>query len=155
GYKELAVNAALQFLHEQGWIEQTPDGKYFLTKPETRRPQLNFRLVTERKKFAEERLRTLIEYAAGYRCRRAQILNYFGQNLDAPCTGCDVCDSENPSSQSDALSPAKTPLSATPQSDFIARAILQAAMDFGGRLGRSLIAGVLAASKRKKILELN
>ncbi len=155
GNKEIAVNAALQFLHEQQWVEQTADGKYFLTQPEVRRPQLNFRLVTDRKKFADERLKTLIEYAAGYECRRAGILHYFGQQLTVPCSGCDVCISEKKSSQPDARSSETTPLSATEQSDRMARTILQAVTDFGGRIGRALIAGVLVASKRKKIIESN
>jgi HRDC domain/HEAT repeats/RQC domain len=43
---------------------------------------------------------------------------------------------------------------ATFESDRVARAILQVVSDIGGRLGRTLIAGILAASKRKKIFEL-
>ncbi len=38
------------------------------------------------------RLQQMVEYAEGNtRCRRAVILEYFGQQLSGPCSGCDVC----------------------------------------------------------------
>lgn len=46
------------------------------------------------------------------------------------------------------------PVEATAESDEVARAILRASSDLGGRLGRILIAEILLGSRRKKILEL-
>jgi ATP-dependent DNA helicase RecQ len=146
----ITVSAALQILYEQHWLNMTPDGKYQIARPEHARPQVNFRDFGERRKRANDRLKTMIEYAAGNECRRTQILNYFGQTFTAPCEACDVCvPRETPISASRAMTG-----TATEESNRIARIILQTVAEFGGRLGRGLIADILSGSKRRQIIEL-
>jgi ATP-dependent DNA helicase RecQ len=148
---ELSVNAALQMLYEQQWVRITSDGKYTAARM-VERPQLDTRPLSERRHRVGEQLKKMIEYAAGTNCRRAQILRYFGQQFAPPCDGCDVCAEAVTEAQTQAA-PITWP-EATEASNRVARVILQAAADFGGRLGRQLIADVLAGSKRKRIAEL-
>ncbi len=146
---ELSVNAALQFLYEQSWLAMSADGKYVLAQPDAKRFQLDLRPLHERRKHAEERFQRMIEYAAMGECRRHLILGYFGQHFVAPCAACDVCTAATTTVS------APPQFQATEESDRVARIILQAADDFGGRLGRSLIAEVLGGSKAKRITERN
>lgn len=148
---ELAVNAALQLLYEQQWATITPEGRYAIAR-ESDHPRFDFRPQAERRNRVGERLRKIIEYAASARCRRAQILHYFGQSFEPPCDGCDVCAAAAVDAQPAAAT--ISPAEATEASDRTARLILQTAEEFGGRLGRQLIADVLAGSRRKRITEL-
>ena len=151
---ELAVNAALQALYEQQWATISKDGRYGLMKPEILHPRVDFRPLTARRNRVGERLKKVIEYAASPHCRRAQILHYFDQPFTAPCGNCDVC-LNTVSSASAVNSEAALPAAAaTEASDRIARAILEAAEGFGGRLGRTLIAEILTGSKNKRVIEM-
>lgn len=141
---EIAINASLQLLYEQGAVEMTPDGKYFAHNAEARMPDIDFRSVIERRKHAEARLRKIIEYASSSRCRRAQILDYFGQQYEPPCDDCDVCCRVERKASAQITE-------ATPEADRVARIILEATIEANGRVGRSLVADMLAGSKRKRI----
>ena len=157
GKQEIAINAALQMLIEQQWARITADGKYQIEKPEITIPKIDSHSLRERRGRANERLRKMIAYALDARCRRAQILGYFGQDFSPPCGACDVCAStlSAPPAQDAAPIEPAVELSANTNSDRVARIILQSVAEFGGRLGRTLIADVLAGSKRKRIIELN
>jgi ATP-dependent DNA helicase RecQ len=146
---EITVNAALQLLYEQQWLRLESDGKYALADARAESLQLDFKPLNERRRYADRRLRAMIEYAAKDECRRAQILHYFGQSFAPPCEACDVCDAPLEARA------VKITEEGTPASDRVARTILEAAKDFGGRLGRTVIADVLAGSKRKQILNAN
>ncbi len=146
----ITVSAALQILYEQQWLNMTPDGKYQIARFEQTRPQVNFRDVGLRRKRANERLKKMIAYAAGNQCRRAQILDYFGQRFAPPCEACDVCAPTDVARSA----PRAVEAPANEESDRVARIILQTVASFRGRLGRSLIAGVLSGSKRRQIIEL-
>ncbi|HEX4947349.1 MAG TPA: HRDC domain-containing protein, partial [Blastocatellia bacterium] len=150
GLPELSVNAALQLLYEQNWLALSNDGKYVQAQPDVKKFNLDFRPLHERRKHAEERFQKMIEFAAADVCRREVVLRYFGQRFAAPCNACDVCTAATTTAVS---TPAQ--FQATEESDRVARIILQAADDFGGRIGRSLIADVLGGSKAKKITERN
>ena len=58
-------------------------------RPSWRR--VDWSAVRRRRREALDRIRTVERYAAGGRCRRAELLAYFGQKLPR-CAGCDVCD---------------------------------------------------------------
>ena len=148
---ELSVNAALQLLYEQQWATITPEGRYAAAR-ESDHPRFDFKPQTERRNRVGERLRKMIEYAAGARCRRAQILHYFGQQFEPPCDGCDVCEAAAIDARPEAATISLP--EATEASDRVARLILQTTEEFGGRVGRQLIADVLAGSRRKRITEL-
>ncbi len=149
--REIGVNAALQMLYEQGWVAVMPDGKYALTQPEVERPGVDFQSSIQRKARDNARLRKMIAYTDSATCRRIHILHYFGQPFSSPCHNCDVCAPNEPSVTIGVRD--NETLMATAESDRVARAILQAASDFGGRLGRTLIRDMLLGSKRKQILE--
>ncbi len=145
---ELTVNAALQVLYEQHWLALTPEGKYAATQTDGTL-QIETGALNQRRYRANERLRKMIAYALEPSCRRARILEYFGQAFAPPCGNCDACDvAVTPQS-----SAAPVIITATEKSDRIARALLQAAADFNGRLGRTLIAEVLAGSHSKRVAQ--
>lgn len=50
-------------------------------------------VVDRRKRIDESRLAMIRGYAETSRCRRAYLLEYFGDDLSAPCGNCDTCDS--------------------------------------------------------------
>jgi ATP-dependent DNA helicase RecQ len=159
GKQEIAVNAALQLLYEQHWARLTAEGKYQIEKPEIALPMIEARTIYERRRRAEGRLRKMITYALGERCRREQILGYFGQKFSPPCDACDHCASETSAQpwSPQSAAPVEPVVASAPSeaSDRVARIILQTVVEFGGRLGRTTIADVLAGSKSKKIFELN
>ncbi len=149
---EITVNAALQLLYEQQWLRMTAEGKYELSEEKSGEPKVETRALNERRWRANERLRKMIAYAADDKCRRAQILGYFGQKFSPPCQACDVC-VVAPRASTPQTAP-QPELVATEASDRVARIILRTAADLGGRYGRSLVADLLAGSRRKRIVEL-
>ena len=64
----------------------------------------------ERKVADFERLDALIHLAEAHRCRRAVLLEYFGDSLDGPCGNCDLC--QSPPDLFDGTEPAQKALSA-------------------------------------------
>jgi ATP-dependent DNA helicase RecQ len=149
--REISVNAALQILYEQGWVEVKPDGKYALKQPEVDRPSVDFRPSRERKARDNARLKRMIAYTDTTTCRRVPILHYFGQMFSPPCHHCDVCDPREEGVMVNI--PASEVTNATAESDRVARIILQAVAGLGGRMGRTTIRDALLGSRRKKILE--
>ncbi len=146
---EITVNAALQLLYEQQVLRLTAEGKYELARADAGELKIEERGLHQRRFRANERLRKMIEYAGDEKCRRAQILGYFGQAFASPCSACDVCDSASRPQPPPDLPEA----AATEVSDRIARAILQTAAELGGRFGRTLVADLLAGSRRQRIVE--
>ncbi|MEX0761065.1 MAG: RecQ family ATP-dependent DNA helicase [Dehalococcoidia bacterium] len=47
--------------------------------------------ISGHRKYAEERLRQMVEYAESSSCRRAAILRYFGEDAKDSCDNCDLC----------------------------------------------------------------
>ncbi|MBO0798934.1 MAG: RecQ family zinc-binding domain-containing protein, partial [Blastocatellia bacterium] len=88
---EIAVNAALQLLYAERWARITIEGKYQIEKPGIFQPRIEARTIYERRRRAEGRVRKMISYALDERCRRQQILGYFGQKFSPPCAACDHC----------------------------------------------------------------
>lgn len=153
GFIELGVNSALQMLYEQAVVRIMPNGKYLLIQPDIENPSINFRQFIRRKAQDNSRLKKMIYYTDDKTCRRQYVLSYFGQTFNPPCNNCDVCIPQEKGLPVD-ISKNGT-IRATDESDSIARAILQAVCDLGGRLGRTTISNTLLGSKRKNILNLN
>jgi ATP-dependent DNA helicase RecQ len=149
-WRAINVNAALQMLHEQGWVQVTGDGKHALTRQEVAHPSVNFSPSMQRKTRDDARLQQMIAYTDRGICRRAHLLRYFGQTFAAPCQNCDVCAPRSAHSALRVKVAESAP--ATPAADRVARVILQAVADFGGRFGRGIIADVLLGSQRKQIM---
>ncbi|MEK7830316.1 MAG: RQC domain-containing protein, partial [Acidobacteriota bacterium] len=153
GTSEIAVNAALQLLHEQGRIELTADGKYALPENADTELKLDVRELNARRFRANERLKKMIAYALDQKCRRAAILGYFGQRFAPPCGACDVC-VQQIRTQADPL-PLEDALFASQASDHAARVILQTVSELNGKFGRSMVAALLAGSKSERIAEFH
>jgi len=51
----------------------------------------DFQVIRERQKIAREKLDLMVQYAAGHRCRRRMILDYFGDESEIESCMCDVC----------------------------------------------------------------
>lgn len=152
GLRDLGVKAALHMLYEQGWVAVQADGKYAVTRPEVEHPEVDFQPSLQRKARDNARLRKMIAYTDPATCRRVHLLRYFGQVFSPPCPQCDVCTAHATPARLDARR-SETPRG-TAATDRVARIILRTTADSGGRLGRTLIAAMLAGSKRKKIVEL-
>lgn len=144
---ELGVNASLQILYEQGWVQITSDGRYVVSHADQKAPKLDLRDFYQRRTRDEERLNQMMSYIERSTCRRVQILRYFGQQFRPPCGNCDYCDPRSNKQTTASAEPA------TAESDRIARIILLAAMEFQGRWGRTMIGDVLLGSKKKKLLQ--
>jgi ATP-dependent DNA helicase RecQ len=150
GKPEIAVNAALQLLYEQQLAQLTAEGKYTSAQPGANTPRIDVRALNERRWRANERLKKMIAYALDPKCRRAQILRYFGQSFAPPCGACDVCAA---TAKPQVVAP-QPEVAATEASDQAARAILRAAAELNGRFGRSSVTDLLSGSKRKRLIEL-
>jgi len=86
-----------------------------------------------------EQLNQMVGYCELKKCRRKQLLNYFGEKISQDeCSGCDVC--LKTESQFDAAE--------------VSHKILQAINETGGRFGGSHIINVLMGRNQKKIREL-
>jgi ATP-dependent DNA helicase RecQ len=155
--REIGVNAALQMLYEQGWLTVTPDGKYALGRPGMERPEVDFQPISQRKARDNARLKRMIAFTDHTTCRRVRLLSYFGQTFSPPCQNCDVCvpsrTSAVPGVQPIEAEQSVEGEQASVASNRVARMILQAVVDFGGRFGRGIITDVLLGSQRKQIIE--
>ncbi len=86
-----------------------------------------------------EQLNQMVGYCELKKCRRKQLLNYFGESLEKDnCSGCDVC--LKTESQFDAAD--------------VSRKICRAIHDTGGRFGASHIVNILLGKNQKRIREL-
>ena len=150
-WREINVNAALHMLYEQGWVQVTTDGKHTLTRPEVSilpwisqpiQPAQGPRRCTPAENAG---LYSAIPVAAftfcaisGKRFRRHASIAMCVSRPARPAIGVRAhCRQEH----------------ATVDSDRVARTILRAVADFGGRLGRGIISDVLLGSQRKQIVE--
>ncbi len=87
-----------------------------------------------------EQLNQMVGYCELKKCRRKQLLNYFGENFEqANCEGCDVC-----------LKTEENHFNAAE----VSQKILQAINETGGRFGGSHIISILLGRNQKKIREL-
>ncbi|MBU0667702.1 DNA helicase RecQ [Patescibacteria group bacterium] len=86
-----------------------------------------------------EQLNQMVGYCELKKCRRKQLLNYFGENFDqSSCEACDVClKTENTFNAAE-----------------VSQKILKAIAETGGRFGAGHIINILLGSNQKRIREL-
>ena len=95
---------------------------------------------------AEEKLAKMVEYGTARTCRRAVLLDYFGEEwCEDGCNACDVClrDSEERVAAS------------TYDGTEIAQKTLSAVIRTGERFGAAHVVAVLKGSRSKRVLELS
>jgi ATP-dependent DNA helicase RecQ len=138
-----AINSALDLLKQQSLVEGTIDGEYFRLAGDASAPPINMTAMLARKSRDEARLDQIVKYAGNRQCRRSHILNYFGQQLEQTCSGCDVC------------SPAKAASSVVINQSVsdMETTILKVVLEGRGRPGRSMIAAILTGSRSKALLD--
>ena len=115
---------------------------------------IDFAHQQELKSHEYEKLHRVVRFARTDRCRRQQVLGYFGEESD-PCGHCDVCDAHGPGGGDGALpGAAEVPDGDTVFADeflHFLRAGLDVAGHTRGRFGKTLVAQVLSGSGAKRI----
>jgi ATP-dependent DNA helicase RecQ len=134
---EIVVNAALQALHEQQRVQLATEGKYALAQTAGDDLKLDVRAVNERRWRANQRLKKMIAYALDEKCKRAAILEYFGQSFAPPCGACDMCVRQTETGVLTPPTKRRMELVASQLSDQAARVILQTVSDVSGTFRRS------------------
>jgi ATP-dependent DNA helicase RecQ len=86
-----ALNSALGLLNNGGLLQAGSQGVKLKEVETFKRTSFDMTWLNTRKRREMERLEGIINYATSKKCRRLQLLNYFGQPLSQKCTGCDVC----------------------------------------------------------------
>jgi len=90
GVSRQRVLRVIDELVELGFLQ--PDGTDAVTKPD-RLPHDAFALVSRaggrQQSILTSRIEAAREYAETTRCRRAELLGYFGEHYEPPCGGCD------------------------------------------------------------------
>lgn len=106
--------------------------------------EIDFASLEEQRSRETRKLDRMLAYAATRSCRRARILEYFGET-SGPCGRCDVC--EQAEQNKGAVRAAEA---AIRRADGALRTVLQAVADMDARLGRTSVAAALAGSKSQK-----
>jgi len=106
--------------------------------------KVDYAEVEERRRRDMEKLRIIIDYSYGHRCRRRSILEYFGAPSSERCANCDVCAPKAGDDQARILSDSEL---------IVVKKILSCVVRMKGRWGRSKVISVLRGSKAKDILD--
>jgi ATP-dependent DNA helicase RecQ len=108
----------------------------------------------ERRKMAEyEKLERVIRYARTPKCRQVEILDYFGDLGKAPCGNCDNCHHVPAKPSTKKQSQGSQEVSDAAQLE-VARMILSGVARTKGRVGKGLVAKMLAGSQAAEISKL-
>jgi ATP-dependent DNA helicase RecQ len=92
---DTTLTRALGRLEEAGVVEIRPDGAVAATTDEIDAAEVAAEAVAaqnELRQFAQSRIEMMRQYADLADCRRAFLLNYFGEPFAGPCGNCDTCD---------------------------------------------------------------
>lgn len=121
--------------------------EFFIDKLGQETPEADPGEIEQRKQRAREKLELMIRYAQTHRCRREQILDYFGDTSAVEDCRCDVCragevDEENGQTALPALEEATV---------LLIRQMLSAVARLNGRFGVGMVADVLSGSQGEKI----
>ena len=120
--------------------------EFFIDKIGEDTPGANAGVIAERKDHAKQKLDLMIRYAQIHRCRRQQILDYFGDEQEISDCGCDICRrGQEPLPEETAPS--------EPVSDaviLLVRQLLSAVARLRGKFGVGVVAEVLAGAENEK-----
>ena len=116
------------------------------------RVSIDFAELEERKQGEYQKLERVLDYARKHRCRRAMLLEYFGESADR-CGNCDNCDAP------DGARAGETAKGGVARSDRVLderdipvfRMALEAVAELGGRFGKTLIAKTITGSAAKDV----
>ena len=84
---ESGLAMAMRSLYESGLIDEQgrPKPGSALSAPIDMRP------IEAHRRYAEDKLQQMVDYAEGSRCRKLSILAYFGETGESDCGECDRC----------------------------------------------------------------
>jgi ATP-dependent DNA helicase RecQ len=88
------LKVILALLKKSGFIESPGKSSYTLSEAARKDPSLVLSLANyeTKKSYDQSKLAMMLQYAENTTCRRRFILNYFGEDFDAPnCGTCDNC----------------------------------------------------------------
>ena len=92
---DTTLTRALARLEEAGAVELLPDGDVMATAADIDPVEVATEAVSAQdnlRKFAQSRIEMVRHYAELHDCRRAFLLNYFGEPYEGPCGLCDNCE---------------------------------------------------------------
>lgn len=114
------MNSALNHLEQAGALEILPTGEAMPVAPDlTEAAAAAVELNERRHHFEQSRLAMMRGYAELHDCRRAYLLQYFGEPYDAPCGHCDQCEARATAAAADSAtsSPESTTMAKSPSAD--------------------------------------
>jgi ATP-dependent DNA helicase RecQ len=139
GRDGLPAKCVLLFSFQDRMIQE-----FFIEKIGEERQGQDPQLVESLKQRAQDKLELMIRYAQIHRCRRQQILDYFGDVSEVIDCTCDVC----APGQSAAVMPAGTALS--DEVVTLVRQLLSGVARLNGKRGVTVIAEVLAGQRSER-----
>ncbi len=153
---DMMLSSALHVLDREGYIDRfdIPGRKVRgtrLLKPNVRGHELNLDAgnLAEKERRDRAKLKLIIDFVYGRKCRQQAILHYFGESDPAPCGNCDVClETAGPareSTEEEALIVRKA-LSG------VARMSIQMSEGWQPRFGRGRIVQTLVGSRSREII---
>jgi ATP-dependent DNA helicase RecQ len=153
---DMMLSLALHVLDREGYIDRfdIPGRRARgtrLLKPEVRGHQLNLDAdkLAEKERRDRAKLKLMIDFVYGRKCRQQAILRYFGESDPAPCGNCDVC--------LETAGPAREPteeeaLVVRKALSGVARMSVQTNEGWQPRFGRGRIVQTLVGSRSREII---
>lgn len=105
-------------------------------------PNQSTEQIAQRKQIATDKLDLLVSYAAGHRCRRRMILDYFGDETDIERCACDVCQ------RGDFIE-----ADLDDHTALVIRKILSGIARLRGRFGAGAVADLLSGSEAERVVQ--
>jgi ATP-dependent DNA helicase RecQ len=154
GMKWDAVNRAIKQLVKLPMIDYVPPfrGRAIHVLDRKKRfseLEIDFGELAKRQKAEHEKLDSVIRLATTRRCRQLEILEYFGDPDRKRCGNCDNCGSMKPQGKVSEKS-----FGDADACLYAAQVVLSGAARTHGRIGKTLVAQMLAGSTSKKIKQL-
>jgi ATP-dependent DNA helicase RecQ len=117
--------------------------EYFIDKIAEDNQGVDPKLIAERQSHARQKLELMIRYAQTHRCRREQILDYFGDESEVADCQCDVCrrNGDTPTNEAEPTSE-----SVSDEVTTLVRQLLSAVARLRGKFGVGVVAEVLAGT---------
>ncbi|MFT3785960.1 MAG: ATP-dependent DNA helicase RecQ [Tepidisphaeraceae bacterium] len=130
GRDRLPARCVLLYHHRDRETQQ-----FFISKIGEDNTETDPARIRELKEHAEQKLDLMVQYAAGFRCRRQMILDYFGDETEVQDCQCDVCSRGGELDESATLDEATTTL---------VRQLLSGIARLNGRFGITAVAELLS-----------
>ncbi|MCP4776502.1 MAG: helicase, partial [Planctomycetaceae bacterium] len=150
-----AVQRSLRELNKIDCFDYVPPFRgraiHLLKRVPFQQLQIDFRELEKRKDAEFKRLESVISFAVSRTCRQLEILEYFGDEIQKPCSKCDNCGSAHPAAlknDEDFL------VSDNLGSLYAVQVTLSGVARGHGRYGKNLIAQMLCGSTSKKMTQL-